>query len=31
VITYVTLFETDGDHILAVYRVLNPDKLAHLR
>ena len=31
VITYVTLFETDGNHILAVYRVLNPDKLAHLR
>ena len=31
VITYVTLFETDGHHILAVYRVLNPDKLAHLR
>ena len=30
VITYVTLFETDGHHILAVYRVLNPDKLAHL-
>lgn len=31
VIHYVTLFETDGEHIHAVYRVLNPDKLAHLR
>ena len=31
VLHYVTLFETDGEHILAVYRVLNPDKLAHLR
>jgi RNA polymerase sigma-70 factor (ECF subfamily) len=31
VIQYATLFETDGEHILAVYRVLNPDKLAHLR
>jgi RNA polymerase sigma-70 factor (ECF subfamily) len=29
-IVYVTAFETDGDRILAVYRVLNPDKLAHL-
>jgi RNA polymerase sigma-70 factor (ECF subfamily) len=31
VLYYATLFETDGEHILAVYRVLNPDKLAHLR
>jgi len=31
VIAYVTLFETDGERIHAVYRVLNPDKLAHLR
>jgi RNA polymerase sigma-70 factor (ECF subfamily) len=30
-LAYVTLFETDGERILAVYRVLNPDKLAHLR
>ena len=30
-LVYTTLFETDGDRILAVYRVLNPDKLAHLR
>jgi len=30
VIAYVTMFETDGERILAVYRVLNPDKLAHL-
>jgi RNA polymerase sigma-70 factor (ECF subfamily) len=29
-IVYVTAFETDGDRILAVYRVLNPDKLARL-
>jgi RNA polymerase sigma-70 factor (ECF subfamily) len=26
-----TAFETDGERIFAVYRVLNPDKLAHLR
>ncbi|HEX6047886.1 MAG TPA: hypothetical protein VFZ21_01410, partial [Gemmatimonadaceae bacterium] len=25
-----TSFETDGTRILAVYRVLNPDKLRHL-
>ena len=31
VIRYATLFDTDGDRILAVYRILNPDKLAHLR
>ena len=31
VIRLATLFETDGDRILAVYRVLNPDKLAHLQ
>jgi RNA polymerase sigma-70 factor (ECF subfamily) len=31
VIYYATLFETDGTHIVGVYRVLNPDKLAHLR
>ena len=31
VIAHVTLFETDGERILAAYRVLNPDKLAHLR
>jgi RNA polymerase sigma-70 factor (ECF subfamily) len=30
VIAFATMFETDGDRILAVYRVLNPDKLAHL-
>ena len=31
VISGTTSFETDGERILAVYRVLNPDKLAHLR
>lgn len=31
VIHYVTLFETDGERIRAVFRILNPDKLAHLR
>jgi RNA polymerase sigma-70 factor (ECF subfamily) len=31
VLHHATMFETDGEHILAVYRVLNPDKLAHLR
>ena len=31
VIQLATSFETDGERILAVYRVLNPDKLAHLR
>ena len=31
VLQMTTSFETDGDRILAVYRVLNPDKLAHLR
>ena len=31
VIRLATMFETDGERILAVYRVLNPDKLAHLR
>jgi len=31
VIQHATAFETDGEHILSVYRVLNPDKLAHLR
>lgn len=30
VLAYATLFDTDGDRILAVYRVLNPDKLARL-
>jgi RNA polymerase sigma-70 factor (ECF subfamily) len=30
-ILYVTLFETDGEQIRAVYRILNPDKLAHLQ
>lgn len=30
-IVYVTAFETDGDRILGVYRVLNPDKLAQFR
>jgi RNA polymerase sigma-70 factor (ECF subfamily) len=31
VIRVATSFETDGERILAIYRVLNPDKLAHLR
>jgi RNA polymerase sigma-70 factor (ECF subfamily) len=31
VIHFTTAFETDGDRILGVYRVLNPDKLDHLR
>ena len=31
VIGYATLFETDGERISAVYRILNPDKLAHLQ
>jgi RNA polymerase sigma-70 factor (ECF subfamily) len=31
VLRYATMFDTDGERILAVYRVLNPDKLAHLR
>jgi len=31
VIQLATSFETDGERILAIYRVLNPDKLAHLR
>ena len=31
VIQFTTSYESDGDHILSVYRVLNPDKLAHLR
>jgi hypothetical protein len=30
VLAYATLFDTDGERILAVYRVLNPDKLARL-
>jgi RNA polymerase sigma-70 factor, ECF subfamily len=30
-LVFTTSFETDGERILAVYRVLNPDKLAHLR
>ena len=30
VLVYATAYETDGDRILAVYRILNPDKLAHL-
>ena len=30
-IRYATLFETDGKRIVGVYRVLNPDKLEHLR
>jgi len=31
VLQYATAFETDGERIVGVYRVLNPDKLAHLR
>ena len=31
VVRLATAFETDGERILGVYRVLNPDKLAHLR
>jgi len=31
VLQMTTSFETDGDRILAIYRLLNPDKLAHLR
>ena len=31
VLYYATLFETDGKHISGIYRVLNPDKLEHLR
>ena len=31
VIQLATSFETDGERILGVYRVLNPDKLEHLR
>jgi RNA polymerase sigma-70 factor (ECF subfamily) len=31
VLQYATAFETDGARIVGVYRVLNPDKLAHLR
>jgi RNA polymerase sigma-70 factor, ECF subfamily len=31
VIQHATLFDTDGERIRAVYRILNPDKLAHLR
>ena len=31
VLRFTTMFETDGQCIHAVYRVLNPDKLAHLR
>lgn len=31
VIQHTTAFDTDGSRIFAVYRVLNPDKLAHLR
>jgi len=31
VIQHATAFDTDGSRIFAVYRVLNPDKLAHLR
>lgn len=31
IVGFVTLFEIDGEHIRAMYRVLNPDKLAHLR
>ena len=31
VIRLATSFETDGDRIVGVYRVLNPDKLAHLQ
>lgn len=31
VMRMTTSFETDGERILAVYRVLNPDKLAHLQ
>lgn len=30
-IVFTTAFETDGMHIIGVYRVLNPDKLAHVR
>lgn len=30
-LAHATSFETDGDRILSVYRVLNPDKLEHLR
>ena len=30
-IVFTTAFETDGMHIAAVYRVLNPDKLEHVR
>jgi RNA polymerase sigma-70 factor (ECF subfamily) len=31
VIRVATSFDTDGERILAIYRVLNPDKLARLR
>lgn len=31
VLHYATLFETDGKRIVGIYRVLNPDKLAHLQ
>jgi RNA polymerase sigma-70 factor (ECF subfamily) len=31
VLVATTSYETDGERITAVYRVLNPDKLAHLR
>ena len=30
-IVFTTAFGTDGTHIAAVYRVLNPDKLEHVR
>ena len=30
VIRFATAFHTDGERILGVYRVLNPDKLDHL-
>jgi RNA polymerase sigma-70 factor (ECF subfamily) len=29
-LAYATMYETDGDRILAIYRILNPDKLDHL-
>jgi RNA polymerase sigma-70 factor (ECF subfamily) len=28
---FTTAFETDGERIIGAYRVLNPDKVAHLR
>lgn len=30
-LVYTTSFDTDGERILGAYRVLNPEKLAHLR